>query len=294
MENKITYKDLFNVHLKYIDYVLAKSHLSNQYVKNISLSGSEVEEDVRNLFRTILPKRFHVTHGYIAFASNSETEPKISPQVDMIIVDTLVPHSIFTLDSSSGMEIVPVESVVGIFEIKRTLNEKSLVGTRNSKGAFEHLSDIVSAVSVKKDDERRFAVGSIEFGDTIKGGYFSNPIIGIIGLTHSPKLIKTFNEIHPKIENKLKKEEKIFPELDIMFSLDGILLHIGEENSDRVTLANPRKADTNYVFKLFEKNGTTTRTKIIAFSLGYVLGYLQTTCGRNIRADHYFFNSSVF
>ena len=119
-----SYQELFNLHIKYVEYLLAKSYFSNQYVKNISQSGSEVEQEIRVLLQSIMPRRFRITHGYIVYAPVKQEEPKISPQIDLLIVDTLVPHSIFTIEKDNGMEIVPLESVVGIFEINNICNVK--------------------------------------------------------------------------------------------------------------------------------------------------------------------------
>ena len=203
-----SYKDLFELNIKYIDYLLAKTLLSQAYLKNIQLTGSEIEFEVRDLLRNLLPKRFHVTNGYIVFAKNVEDEPAVSPQVDVIIVDTLVPHSLFIVDNQSGMEIVPVEAVVGIFEVKRTLNKRSLVGTKNEKGAIDHLNDICRSVEIRNDNQERYLPGGIlapiigsesynpnqydpyrEFSrlypEIYHAAYFSNPIVGIIGIDHA-------------------------------------------------------------------------------------------------------------
>ena len=197
------------------------------------------------------------------------------------------------------MEIVPVESVVGIFEIKRSLNETSLLGRgKTSKGAFEHLSDIIESVSVTKNSTQRFAVGGAEFGNSILGGCCSNPIIGIIGLTHVSSIFKTgedFTKIIQKAEENLETKAKQFPEIDIIFSLNGMIVQIGKEESDKVIIANPRSAEEKYIWKLnnSDSDSKITKTKIFAFSLGYILGYLQTTCGRYMKIENYFFNESI-
>jgi hypothetical protein len=102
-----SYRDIFKVNLKYIEYLLEKTSLSRSYIHNINITGDEVEREVRLLLRNLLPQRFQVTHGYIISAENIIDEPSVSPQVDVIIVDTLVPHSIFVIDQDSGMQIFP-------------------------------------------------------------------------------------------------------------------------------------------------------------------------------------------
>jgi len=181
-----TYKDIFSLHIKYLEYLVEKSLFSHRYTKNINFSGSYVEHEVRKFFSDILPQRFKVTHGYVVYAKSESETPSISPQIDMIIVDTLVPHVVMRVDERDGMEIVPKECVVGIFEIKRTLNKKSLFGTKKEKGVLEHLKLIAEILGVvTKTDGRKFLPGGIELNKRLGGGNYSNPILGIIGLTHN-------------------------------------------------------------------------------------------------------------
>jgi hypothetical protein len=139
-------------------------------MRNIDITGDEIEYEVRLLLKNLLPQRFHITHGYIISAVNKQDEPFVSPQVDVIIVDTLVPHSIFVFDKQSGMEVVPVEAVVGIFEVKRTLNRESLpgtikaLGTEEEEGAIKHLRDICEKVGL----ERIMTTSSFLGGDQLR------------------------------------------------------------------------------------------------------------------------------
>src|SRR2546429_4027860 len=99
--DKPTYKDIFNLNLKYINYLLAKTSLTHGYMRNIDVTGSEIEQELRQMLRNVLPQRFHITHGYTVSAASQKAEPLISPQIDVIIVDTLVPHSLFIIDQQS-------------------------------------------------------------------------------------------------------------------------------------------------------------------------------------------------
>ena len=58
-----TYKDIFNLNLKYIEYLIAKTSLTQGYMRNIDVTGNEIEQEVRRLLKNLLPQRFHVTHG---------------------------------------------------------------------------------------------------------------------------------------------------------------------------------------------------------------------------------------
>jgi hypothetical protein len=81
-KSKPTYQDLFDLHIKHIETILHKTYVLHQYTKNIQASGGAIEVEIRKLLRAVLPKRFHVTHGYIVKAENQASEPVISPQVD--------------------------------------------------------------------------------------------------------------------------------------------------------------------------------------------------------------------
>jgi hypothetical protein len=138
--NTIKFNDIYNLHIKYIDYLLAKTLFSHkQGVNSVTLCGTEVESEIRLFFKNMLPPRFRVTHGYILFAEDNIKDPIVSPQVDLIIVDDLVLNKMFTLDKENGMEIVPVEAVIGVFEIKRTLDKESV------NKAFTHLEKIIKS-----------------------------------------------------------------------------------------------------------------------------------------------------
>lgn len=45
------FNDIYGLHIKYIDYLIAKSLFSHQEAKNINLSGSEVENEIRVFFK---------------------------------------------------------------------------------------------------------------------------------------------------------------------------------------------------------------------------------------------------
>lgn len=97
MSDKPTFKDLISLNLKYREYVRQKTYIMHQYIKNIKDSGGEVENEVRKLLSNFLPLRYKVTHGYIISSNNQKYEPLVSPQIDVIVVDTLVPHALLSL-----------------------------------------------------------------------------------------------------------------------------------------------------------------------------------------------------
>lgn len=277
-QKEFKFKDILNLHIKYIDYLLEKSYLSHQSVKNINLSGSEIENEIRFLFKSILPERFKITHGYILSAEDNKSEPIISNQVDMIIVDTLVPHKIFTLDKENGMEIVPVESVVGIFEIKRTLDKKAL------KSALNQLSKITKRVGIKKDDETHYLSGGLKCNGLISGIY-SNPILGILSLDYDlPRREDTITLI---TEKKLG--------LDLVASLNGLLIAPCNDPKEKSVvnfkIENVRKEEGYYMF--LDKK-TVNQIGVFSRIFGIVLAYLTNCSGRRIDVGSYFFNKKTW
>lgn len=294
MTTKPTYKDLFNLHLKYLEYVREKTRITHQYVQNISHSGSNVESEIRNLLTKYLPARFRVTHGYIVSSTGQNQEPQVSPQVDIIIVDTFVPHSIFLFDDKTGMEAVPVESVVGIFEVKRSLNKQSLMGNGKQAGAFEHLLNIAKSVNIRKDNPIRYLLGGIAFGNGISGGYYSNPILGIIGITHDSNLTLPASNSYMSKLAMSANEKGIFPTLDIVCSFDGLLYALAEElPPHNFRILNIRESSSIYPFGFMHENENRSKTFVLSRSIGYILAYLQNTSGRNADIQNYFFNLNL-
>lgn len=285
-----TYKDIFKLNLKYIEYLLAKTQLTHGYIHNISVAGSEIEQEVRRLLKSLLPQRFRITHGYIISAVNKQEEPAVSPGVDVIIVDTLVPHSIFIIDQNNGMEVVPIEAVVGIFEVKRTLNKESLT---SQKGAINHLQDICETVGIKKDDERRFLPGGIEMvGLQEGGGYYSNPIIGIIGVDHE-------KSVYTRLGDWLVDRSVNLGMVDMIFSINGYLMCLGEALSNgeiAASIQTYRKLQAGQQTQIFATftYPPQSQTEIVARALGFIVGYVSVTGGRIFEVDKYFFNESLF
>jgi hypothetical protein len=302
-----TYRDLFELNIKYMDYLIAKTSLSHGYLKNIQVTGTEIEYEVRDLLRNLLPRRFHVTHGYIVSAKNTDDEPAVSPQVDVIIVDTLVPHSLFMVDQQSGMEIVPVEAVVGIFEVKRTLDKDSLLGSKKEKGAIKQLNDVCECVEIHKDNQGRYLPGGILapiigsetynpddynppaaypglYLEIYHSAYHSNPIVGIIGVDHAKNTDSVFRK-----KNK-KSDEGDLGMIDIIFSLRGYMLSIVDAENHAPLLLTAR---TNDGKKLLYGSPDPSASHP-AYALGYVLWYLNLVCGRKFDPNNYFYNKSLF
>lgn len=285
----LRYRDLFNLNIKYIEYLLEKSLLSHQYIHNISQSGSDVENEVRQIFKNILPERFKVTHGYIANAPSKSTEPNISPQVDIIIVDTLFPHSLFIVDKTNGLEIVPKEAVVAVFEIKRTLTNESLAS------AIEHISQISQSVNLTKFATERFMPGGISMQSTatiqFSGGYTNNPMLGIISLDNNDTLVAR-GHAH-EITNQNVAISNAF--IDIVCCLKGFLLAVSDlvATNQALRIANPRTTGEKVNYLLISTNNTHTQARVLATAFGYILHYIQNTTGKVPNLSNYFLNDTL-
>jgi hypothetical protein len=282
-----TYRDLFEVHLKYVDYVRSKSLLVHQYFQNIAATGSGVEVEVRRILQNLLPSRFKVTHGYIVASPSRTEEPSVSPQTDVIVVDTLVPHSLFVVDDAHGVELVPVEAVVGVLEVKRTLTKASI------HEAVVHLRAIRDAVSISKTDPTQYLPGGASVDDSLNAPYHCNPLIGIIGINADEEVVANpslaiveANGIAPLVPDAL--------DLDIVSAFSGIMVATADPAVPQtVTIANPRVVGTLYPWAdLSVREGVEPRA-VFAHTLGFIRAYVGTCCGRAAPADTYFFNSSI-
>ena len=177
----------------------------------------------------------------------------------MIIVDSFVPHTLIKLDEGASLEVVPVEAVVGIFEIKRTLNERSLMGTKKSRGAFEQLKNICEKVGVRKNRAEKYLPGGIMVGKRSNRGFYSNPMVGIIGLDHAQDLIEEWNEF-----KNMSKSNNNFPPLDIIASINGIMVAPKNPSSRDFICYNLRPKEDSIEFisitdKDFTKGGILSR-----------------------------------
>ena len=81
--------------------------------RDIKAAGNEVEQEVRDYLKRMLPPRYYVTHGHLI-----DPEYHVSPQLDVIIADNFSLPSLLT--TKDGTEYIPITSVLAIGEIKST------------------------------------------------------------------------------------------------------------------------------------------------------------------------------
>jgi hypothetical protein len=280
------YRDLFDVHLKYVDYVRAKSYVVHQYVQNVAASGSGVEVEVRAILQSMLPERFRVTNGYVARAVDRTTEPTVSPHVDVLIVDTLVPHSLWLVDDTQGIEIVPQEALVAVLEVKRTLNEASL------SRALEHLRTVVQGVGLMKDDPTGYLPGGLEVGAGLQAPYRGNPLIGIISLAAEGGFVTTPTETVRAAVAHLAADGSDPLLLDFVLSMSGIFVATADPGTSNY---HPMLVRNGPAAQWAEASARTGRAGSVALAqgLGFILAYVTKTCGRSADMESYFFNTSI-
>ncbi|KOF02223.1 hypothetical protein OB69_13400 [Roseivirga seohaensis subsp. aquiponti] len=167
-------QDLIEVHLKETEAVIAQSKLllqKHSYGQSGELksAGNLVESYIRNFISQISPDAIKVTSGYVVNPKILKSEINLA-QHDIILANKATPP-IFSIVNNE-IDVVPIESMVGIIEVKRTLTRESI------KSAFEQISNTYENVikGFRKKDE-----GNNSLSVTIKPGTRS-PMFGIIGL----------------------------------------------------------------------------------------------------------------
>ncbi len=262
---KIFYDEL-NSFFKISDLML------NKEVKNIKECGVLVEIAIRKFLQEVIGDRFKITHGYII-----GPDQKLSPQVDLIIVDPFVSHRFKKFEYIADLEIVPVESVVGVFEIKRTLKKEVI------KTAASQLLKIKNTVHLPKGDQDQYFVGRKINTSQMKTGIYSNPVFGIIGLA-----------LDCEDENDLviDKDEWF---IDVIFSCEGYLKCTAKKINSITPWPNRREEDqVQYKTirvddeKLDKDKKVTEASKILMLFVGFLVEYLNQSSGKILNINNYF------
>lgn len=265
-------KNIYKLFLDELKFYKKNSKFVHSKSKNIYGSGALVEMAIRKFLKEVLCQRFNVTHGYIY----SAIKQRLSRQIDIIITDTLVPHSFKRFDYLAGMEIVPAEAVVGIFEVKRTLNKES------HEAAIKHLTEIFEFVPLRKDLPNRYLPGGIEIVGQVDGGKYSNPLIGIIGL------------LADDLEKANDQDAKRF--IDLCYCFDGYFKAYVDPVKLNMYKVYPYIAPTEqlrYAFNDLRKNKQTSKEELLQNFVGYLLAYLNAVSGRPFNMNDYFPNKSA-
>lgn len=206
-----------------------------------------------------------------------------------MIADTLVPHSLWTIDDTQGSELIPLESVVGIIEVKRTLTGGAL------RDAVIQLQDITCAVGVSKYNDEALLPGGIPVGPSLTSPYRSNPLLGIISVTADNNYASEPGTRVAQAVSRMSGGRTVPPlELDMALSLDGSLVAT-RANSEGASYAplNTRQPDLAYGWvECSARFGRPPRVAA-AFGIGFLLAYLAKACGRQADVNGYFFNKTL-
>lgn len=263
-------ENIYKLFLDELEFLKKHSEFTYSKAKSISGTGNLTEFAIRKFLREIIGSRFRITHGYIYSAANQ----KLSRQIDIIITDTLVPHSLKKFEYLDGMEIVPKEAVVGIFEIKRKLNQRTL------KEAIEHLDNIIKIVPIAKDTTNRYLPGGIQILPPFNGGKFANPIIGIISLE--------------SISGEKLEKKEIPNFIDTIFSFNGYFRTISDSpDATNIKVVTSRNAANQYKWSVFDiKRSRWKQEKILLAFIAYLTRYLNDISGYSFDVNEYFFPKS--
>lgn len=115
MNDKITISTLFSKAAKFMRSEFEFIRNSNPHSGE---KGEEIENVLINFLNVHMPKRFQATSGFIIDEQNG-----ISKQTDIIIYDSF---SSPVYRSSTKSQIVPVNSVASVIEVKTSLNKAAL------------------------------------------------------------------------------------------------------------------------------------------------------------------------
>ncbi len=175
-----------------------------------------VESYVKELIKKHIPENYRVCSGYIATTETINSEDNLL-QHDLIIVDNRIP-SIYKF-GISDIEIVAAESVCGIIEIKRTLNEKII------KEAISHLERTYKILE-GYDNGIKSKINKHNLVSPLLGTSTLSPMYAIIGLDYT--------EISPKKMDSFEKviDKKIVKFVDLIWGIStNFLYYFGLENS---------------------------------------------------------------
>ncbi|MGE4573282.1 DUF6602 domain-containing protein [Parachlamydia sp.] len=264
---------------------LVKHHLFAHKIGNIRASGDFIESGFRSLLRQILPKRFYVTSGHIW---NGDTQ-KISGQCDIIIADTNVVHSLMLAENTEvQFDVIPVEAVVGVFEVKSKLSFTQS-DSQSIHKSLNHLDEIKKQAALDKTNQLRILPGGFVLGD-LCGGFYTNPLLGILSADcsdgfNNPSKVSALAPLYDKAQ------------IDIILSASGFLLApTVSENKFRIDPAGNRflQGSSTYEYLFTEKDNQFA----LATGIGLILDYLSRTAGRPIKnISNYFFpqeNQNLF
>ena len=184
---------------------------------NIKSSGDEVEDLIREKISLFLPERYLVKQGHIG-----NSEGKVSNQLDIIIFDRLSTPKFF--ESKDNTVFYPIESVLAIGEIKKTLRSKDLI-------------EFGKKIKFLKDDMSRPLIPNSVFGGKLNNNSSLSDMINMRTdrKYKNPLFSFVFAIDEEKIENLEVDDENKFMPNDVYILNHGMFLTGKIENNRIVT-----------------------------------------------------------
>lgn len=186
----------------------------SQGLQHSGLKGDNRENIVKDFLEKYLHKRFGVVKGEI-MATNGKT----SKQQDVIIYDF---GRCPLLYNEKEIQVLPVEGVYVVIEVKSTLDEKELIKS------IKNISSVKKLPKKAFIDEKSVIESFIcELGE--KKNYFNT--MGILFAFSSKLTLKTLKKKLKEHYKKLKVPPK--QQIDFIFILDrGLLIHFDKKNKE--------------------------------------------------------------
>ncbi len=288
LDEGLTYSELLAVHRRQLEIVRDEALCAHQLLSNFRTSGDIAENAVRKLLQDKLPKRFRVTHGYILYCEAQDVEPQVSPQIDILITDTSVGDHLFWLDRSSGVEIVPAESVAGVFEVKAKLTVDAC------RNALQHLRRTFELLR-RIDRSQGYIPGGISVGPRGRAGKSSAPLFGIVSLSHKKSDVSRIDRL---LAENAGPRGPLVP--DIIFTFDGFARHLVARKDGELCaffdFSKTNSADSEGAESrpweygdLFEDSDGLAK---FAHSLAYTTEYFSRTSAKPVPFYDYYLNQA--
>jgi hypothetical protein len=238
---------------------------------DIRSSGDSVEELIREKISLFLPERFLVKQGHIV-----NSEGLVSNQFDVIIFDRFSTPKFF--ESRNETVFYPIESVLAVGEIKKTLRKNDLI-------------DFSKKIKYLKEDMKRELIPNTVYGGSINDNSefidivnmptnrrFRNPLSSFIFAIDVDDINKIdFNATYKHMPN------------DIYILNHGYIVYGDVENKMVNTYVEDEKPEVNSIV-IIEKSGI----NCLAGLFNHLLNHLNSCLVQPFTIDNYIMNNPEF
>lgn len=124
------------------DLLVSRLDAARKAISHAGEKGRSLEAEVTTLLRSFLPEEYGLTTGFIVY--HAQTGPTLSPQLDIIIYDSIRSGPIARL---ATCDVLPLEAVYGYIEIKASIQSTS--------DSAKEFSDNSVEICIKKNQQLR-------------------------------------------------------------------------------------------------------------------------------------------